>query len=711
MSLNRVSYLESWEQRAAPLLRRLEYSTDSDTEEDVSNDLPESLSSSYQSGFSQYSRSRLNFNPYAGPGWGYSSQADTENERQSLLGAGSGGAGGHSTNTRHGSDSDTTVMVVKDPHLTIRETTGAFETACDTGFVLEHDVPEFTRNMGLVNNWLGIVFGFAALKPVLIKEGVYRDHCTKEELENTEHVCYGQELRLNLMFTIAAVATNVCALPVGTILDSSGPRVSSLIGSFFLAAGALLFAFAKDLPFDGYMPGYLFLALGGPFVFISSFSLSNTFPTRSGLILSMLTGAFDASSALFLIFRIVHEKTNGTFSIKKFFGLYLIVPIFIVIAQIVLMPGASYKTEGELFQQAEAHIADEANDRVDESIADRAEGERQRNDRRLRRQSIIGEIQSLLDDGTGDRKISDLDVDFNDPEFASRHAQRQRTQQYQPVSKPEAAHSSGGVWGVMHGASALQQIQSPWFILITLFTIIQMLRINYFVATIRQQYEWLFASRRRARQLNQVFDVLLPLGGLVSIFFTGLILDTAATSSVLLILVAGATGIGILGCIPHSRTAGYANVALFVVYRPFYYTAVSDYAAKVFGFQTFGKVYGLVICLAGVSNFAQAGLDTLTFKVFHRNPIPVNVMLTTAAFLVGSVLVGFVWGRTKLMADAEADDAREEARRKGRRGEYVHSATGEGEGEGERERERLLRREERGGERPREYGAAAAGSA
>ena len=29
----------------------------------------------------------------------------------------------------------------------------------------------------------GIVFGFAALKPILIKEGVYRDLCTQEELD------------------------------------------------------------------------------------------------------------------------------------------------------------------------------------------------------------------------------------------------------------------------------------------------------------------------------------------------------------------------------------------------------------------------------------------------------------------------------------------------------------------------------------------------
>ena len=112
----------------------------------------------------------------------------------------------------------------------------------------------------------GVVFGYAAVKPVLIHEGVYRDKCTKEELDNGVWVCYGQELRLNLMFTIAAVSTNVCALPVGTILDRYGPRVAGMVGCVLLFIGALLLAFAQDLSttFDAYIPGYLFLALGGP---------------------------------------------------------------------------------------------------------------------------------------------------------------------------------------------------------------------------------------------------------------------------------------------------------------------------------------------------------------------------------------------------------------------------------------------------------------
>ena len=41
----------------------------------------------------------------------------------------------------------------------------------------------------------GIVFGYAALKPVLIDEGVYRDRCTQEELDDNVKICYGQEIR------------------------------------------------------------------------------------------------------------------------------------------------------------------------------------------------------------------------------------------------------------------------------------------------------------------------------------------------------------------------------------------------------------------------------------------------------------------------------------------------------------------------------------
>ena len=41
----------------------------------------------------------------------------------------------------------------------------------------------------------GVVFGYAALKPVLIHEGVYSQFCSREEVEALGKTCYEQEIR------------------------------------------------------------------------------------------------------------------------------------------------------------------------------------------------------------------------------------------------------------------------------------------------------------------------------------------------------------------------------------------------------------------------------------------------------------------------------------------------------------------------------------
>ncbi|EHY57248.1 Protein FMP42 [Exophiala dermatitidis] len=471
----------------------------------------------------------------------------------------------------------------------------------------------------------GVVFGYAAIKPVLIDEGVFINLCTPEEVEKHVSPCFQQEIRLNFMFTVAAVSTNVAALPIGTILDRYGPRVCGIIGSIFLALGAFLFSFAPRIRADLFTPGYFFLALGGPFIFISSFQLSNTFPKHSGLILALLTGAFDSSSALFLVFRLIYESTNKRLNTHRLFLIYLVVPLFIFLAQVFLMPKESYKSVSEVVKDAEEEInAPTPPDLSEEELLAY----------RQRRESTISDVNLLLDKTTNTKR----------------------------AKREETKNSKSGVWGAMHGHTAWEQIKSPWFVLITLFTVVQMTRINYFVATIRPQERYLLGSEHKAKMVNDFFDVALPLGGVLSIPFIGTLLDHTSTPFALGFLVVVATLIGILGCLPYVWAA-IANICLFVVYRPFYYTTVSDYAAKVFGFQTFGKVYGLIICLAGLFNFLQSPLDAATLVLFKGNPIPVNLILMGVAVLVGAVLVVFTYVKSRSMKreqlEAEAEGASE----------------------------------------------------
>ncbi|CAJ2501104.1 Uu.00g039570.m01.CDS01 [Anthostomella pinea] len=461
----------------------------------------------------------------------------------------------------------------------------------------------------------GVVFGYAALKPVLKKEGAYKDVCDGVD------TCV--EIHLNLMFTVAAVATNVAALPVGVILDHYGPRVCGVLGALFLTIGAFFMAFATSMPFDGFLLGYLFLALGGPFTYISSFQLSNAFPQHSGLILALLTGAFDASSALFLVYRIIFEASGGSFGHDQFFLTYLAVPVLIIVIQLAIMPKQSYKTVGEMIVDIEdptlgdnpsPAIAEDADDQVDEHTALLREEQREHHE------NAVQGIEELLGSETVDKQ----------------------------ARREEATSKRSGVWGVMHSNTTREQICSPWFVLICLFTVIQMTRINYFVATIRVQYEAIFDSTSKAIEINNFFDLALPLGGIISIPFIGAILDHTSTVAVLVTLVTVATTIGILGVLPY-EWAAYANICLFVLYRPFYYTAVSDYCAKVFGFRTFGKVYGTIICLSGLLNFSQSGLDYLLHETFHGDPVPVNMILLSLGFIVGVCLVAFVGLKSRAM--------------------------------------------------------------
>lgn len=311
----------------------------------------------------------------------------------------------------------------------------------------------------------GVVFGYAALKPVLKQEGAYQDVCSQKSADDvvfTTATTTGLEdvdvdtcveIHLNLMFTVAAVSTNVAALPVGTILDHFGPRVCGILGSLFLIAGSLLMAYERSLPFDGLLFGYLFLALGGPFTYISSFQLSNAFPRHSGLILALLTGAFDASSALFLVYRVIFEKTGGAFGHHRFFLVYLVVPVVIILLQLTLMPKQSYKTVGEMIEEVDRPLS-----RASSSSSLFVDHERSS---RGRRDDQVDEHTALLEQERREHREA-VAADLEEL-LGSKRADTQ-------ARKEEAKNERSGVWGVMHNNTAWEQIRSPWFILICLFT-------------------------------------------------------------------------------------------------------------------------------------------------------------------------------------------------------------------------------------------------
>ena len=410
----------------------------------------------------------------------------------------------------------------------------------------------------MVACWLsaGIVFGFAALKPVLISEGVYGDLCDFKTISHSGHndgshliPCDKQDLALNLFFIVASVTANVSSLLAGSILDKYGRRACWVVACMALALGSLLmaasFAIAK---LNGYLVANVLLSVGGTFIFVPSFQLANAFPKHSGIIVAMVTGAFDASAAVFLIYRLVYESTHGSFSLHTFFFSYAIVPTLIILAEFAYMPRHSYHTITELERKI-----DEAQDNnrdihvSDQDVHDRRELARIQNARADRRRATLSQIENIAGD-------------------ADQREERRRANAEQ--------HTASGVWGVLHGLPARKQMLTPWFMLILLLTTLQMLRMNYFIATIRAQYRYMLGSEDVAATLNHFFDIALPVGGVASTPFIGMLLNNLSVPTIFVCLTVLIGGVGVLNCIPH-LWAGYATVVGFVIFRPLYYSAIS----------------------------------------------------------------------------------------------------------------------------------------
>lgn len=465
----------------------------------------------------------------------------------------------------------------------------------------------------------GIVFGFAAFKTVLISEGIYSELCHPKDSSDdsgSTGPCVEQDLKLNLLFTVAAGVTNVIALPVGWILDYYGPRICGIVGAFWLLAASFTFKWCNELEsyIDPYMTGYTLLAVGGPFVFISCFQLANSFPKRSGSILALITGTFDSSSALFLLYRLIYQKWDHRLNLSKFFSIYLVVPVFIIVCQLVIMPHSSYKTQ--------ADVAKLTTEGLDENG-----------------HLLEGDDGSAIVPDAQERQSLLSQEAIESQEDRQSHTSGRRKSVLETYVEAKLERKSGGAFGLLHGQTVKVQLRSPLFYFMVIFATVCMLRINYFVATIRSQEEFLLGNPKLAAKMNAIFDVALPLGGVVSIPFTGLILDHLNTINTLLLVSVTSVIIGVLGLIPHSFTANLLGILLLVVYRPFYYTVISDYVSKIFGFDNFGTIYGALISISGVCNMFQSVLDDWTHNYFKMNPLPVNFVLVIATVISSSVLI------------------------------------------------------------------------
>ncbi|XP_047441553.1 solute carrier family 43 member 3b [Mugil cephalus] len=156
----------------------------------------------------------------------------------------------------------------------------------------------------------GAVFGWASLVFVLKKEGYFSSLCVNTTTVNSTHTldCSGQDEQFSLIFTIASFMNNFLTLPNGFLFDRFGTTVSRLFGICLYTIGTLMVAFSTTALPNLLFPALSFLAVGGILFLITNMQVGNLFGSHRSTIITLYNGAFDSSSALFLVIKLLHES-------------------------------------------------------------------------------------------------------------------------------------------------------------------------------------------------------------------------------------------------------------------------------------------------------------------------------------------------------------------------------------------------------------------
>nr|KAF6467845.1 solute carrier family 43 member 3 [Rousettus aegyptiacus] len=165
----------------------------------------------------------------------------------------------------------------------------------------------------------GVLFGWVSLVFVFKTEHYFEELCKQDAgpmgnatLQNdcpfSPPDCKAQDERFLLIFTLASFMNNFMTFPTGYIFDRFKTTVARLIAIFLYTSATLTIAFISA---DSALLLFLampMLTVGGILFLITNLQIGNLFGKHRSTIITLYNGAFDSSSAVFLIIKLLYEK-------------------------------------------------------------------------------------------------------------------------------------------------------------------------------------------------------------------------------------------------------------------------------------------------------------------------------------------------------------------------------------------------------------------
>ncbi|KAK7086245.1 hypothetical protein SK128_003027 [Halocaridina rubra] len=115
--------------------------------------------------------------------------------------------------------------------------------------------------------------------------------------------CDPQDQRFALIYTVTICCYSIPGILVGYLLHHAGLRVTRISGGTMLSLGFLLLGIATKESPHWLFPAMILLALGGNQIRMSVMQFGDLFPAHRATAITLLSGMYAASAALFLIFQ------------------------------------------------------------------------------------------------------------------------------------------------------------------------------------------------------------------------------------------------------------------------------------------------------------------------------------------------------------------------------------------------------------------------
>ncbi|XP_034618089.1 solute carrier family 43 member 3 isoform X2 [Trachemys scripta elegans] len=158
----------------------------------------------------------------------------------------------------------------------------------------------------------GVIFGWASLVYVLKDMHYFEELCvpaangTGNGTQGPD--CRAQDEQLSLVFTVGSFMNNFMTFPTGYIFDRFGTVPARLLAISLYTGGTLLIAFSTAATALILFPAMCLLSIGGILLILTNMQVGNLFGKHRSTIITLYNGAFDSSSAVFLVVKLLYEQ-------------------------------------------------------------------------------------------------------------------------------------------------------------------------------------------------------------------------------------------------------------------------------------------------------------------------------------------------------------------------------------------------------------------